>query len=336
MRLERKLDHIENYLKTEYVGDTLFDQVFLEHDALTDLSTEGVDTSLEFLGKKLDFPILINAMTGGPEIANDINRDLAAIARDYGLAMATGSEKIALDEPDCKNSFEVARKENPHGLVLGNISARETLEEAQMACDIIAADGLEVHLNPAQELIMEEGDRNLGSQLDNIEKINRGLGRPVIVKEVGYGISASNAKKLYDKGIRYIDIGGAGGTSFIEIEDLRSMTTDFSDLYGWGNPTAYLLETYKGLPEDLFVIASGGIKTASHIVKSLVMGADMVGISGEILKYLLHGGEDYARSYIESLIYKAKVLMALVGAKDLASLKKVNYKTFGRLRDLTN
>lgn len=334
MRSTRKIEHIENYLKTEYVGDTLFSDVFIQHNALPNLDMNDISTKTNFLDKILDFPLMINSMTGGAEISYGINSDLGELSKEFNIAMATGSEKVALEKTETASSFEVVREKNPDGVVISNLNANESLEEAQNAVDLINADALQLHLNPAQELAMEGGDRNFKGTLDNIGYIVEKLSVPVIVKEVGFGISRSNAEDLYEVGVRYIDIAGAGGTNFLEIEDLRGMDTDYTDLYEWGSPTAYVLETYRGLPDDLTIIASGGIKTSLDLAKALVMGADIVAISGEILNYLLHGSKDYASDYIEKLIYKVKIIMLLLGAANIDDLHEVDYRVTGRLKDL--
>lgn len=335
MRKTRKTEHIENYLKTEYVGDNLFDYVILEHNSLPDLSFDEIDTSTEFLGKGIKFPLLINSMTGGADISLEINRDLAKIAKEFGIPMAVGSQQIVLDEADTSDSFktvnEFLEKED---IIIGNLNASSSVNDIIKARDVINADAMQLHLNPCQELVMEDGDRDFKGILDNIEKAVNNLDFPIIVKEVGFGISYDAAKKLYNAGVRYIDVSGCGGTNFIEIENLRRNDIDFSDLYSWGNPTAKLLHEYRDFPEDLVIIASGGIKTGLDIVKALVMGADMVGVSGEVLNYLIHGGFDYARDYLEGIIYKTKIVMMLLGCKNLEELKKVRYKTVGRLKDL--
>lgn len=334
MRSERKIEHIENYLKTEYVGDTLFSDVFIQHNALPELSIDDISTKTNFLGKSLDFPLMINSMTGGAEISYGINSDLGELSKEFNIAIATGSEKVALEKEDTAKSFEIVRENNPQGVVIGNLNANESLEEAQRAVELINADAIQLHLNPAQELAMEGGDRNFKGTLENIGYIVEKLSVPVIVKEVGFGISRKNAEDLYKVGVRYIDIAGAGGTNFLEIEDLRGMDTDYTDLYEWGSPTAYVLETYRGLPDDLTIIASGGIKTSIDLAKALVMGADIVGISGEILNYLLHGSKDYASDYIEKLSYKVKIIMLLLGAENINNLHQVDYRVTGRLREL--
>lgn len=335
MRKKRKLEHIENYLKTEYVGDNLFDDVFLEHNSLPDLNFEEIDTEIEFLGKKLAFPLMINSMTGGPEISLEINKNLATLTKEFGIAMAVGSEKIALEEEETSESFTVVREVlGDEGVVIGNLSANSTLEEVIKARDLINADAIQLHLNSAQELVMEAGDRHFKGILGNIEKINREVNFPIIVKETGFGISRSCAEKLYASGIRYIDLAGAGGTNFIEIEDLRRPDEDFSDIYCWGNPTAYLLHTYKGMEKDLTIISSGGLREAMDIVKSLVMGAGICGISGEVLNYLLRGDYEYAQKYLESLIYKTKIIMVLLGTRNIKELMGYKYKVTGRLKDM--
>lgn len=337
MREARKIEHIENCLKSEYVGDNLFSEVLLEHNALPELSIDEIDTSIEFLGKKLDFPLIINAMTGGPEMSLEINRDLAKLAKEFGLAMAVGSEKIAVDDENTKASFEVIRQElGDENIVIGNIGANSSLDEIKKARDIIRADLMELHLNPAQELTMEFGDRDFRGVLDNISQAVEELDFPIMVKEVGFGISPSVAQRLYDKGVRIIDIAGAGGTNFIEIENIRRQDIDFSDIYDWGLPTALLLEEYQKLPCDLIVVASGGLKTAMDMVKAFAMGADLGALAGELLRFLMHGGYEYAREYLEAFIYKTKLLMLLCGARNISELKCVPYRITGKLKELTS
>ncbi|MDO5718347.1 MAG: type 2 isopentenyl-diphosphate Delta-isomerase [Tissierellia bacterium] len=337
MREERKKEHIENYLKTEYHSENLFDDIVLEHNSLPNLSIDDIDTGVEIFGKKLAFPLLINSMTGGAEISYDINRDLAKLADKYGLAMAVGSQKVALESENTAESFVVIKEFlNEDSIKIGNLSASSDLDEIIKAAEMIEADAMQLHLNPCQELVMLDGDRDFRGILENIENIVSNSKIPIIVKEVGFGISAGNARKLYDIGVRYIDIAGSGGTNFIEIEDLRRHDFDFSDIYSWGNSTPQLLYEYRDMPKDLFVIASGGIRTGLDIIKSYVMGADLVGISGELLNYLAHGGYEYASDFLESLIEKTKILMLLLGCKRVEELRKVKYKPVGKLRELVD
>lgn len=327
---------MENYLKTSFQGDTLFGDVFLEHNSLPDLNFSDIDTKTTFLGKTVDYPILINAMTGGTEFSREINRELSLLAKEFNLAMAVGSETIAFCEDEaCKKSFEIVRENlGSEGLVFANLSADASLESVEKALELIDGDAIQLHLNVAQELAMEEGDREFAGIYENIKNIVEHTDKPVIIKEVGFGISKSVAKKLYDIGVKYIDISGYGGSNFMEIENLRNLNIDLSELYSWGNPTALSLIKCRELPSDLSIISSGGIKNSKDIVKSIVLGADLVGISGEILSYLIHGGYDNAKNYLDGLTYKIKMLMMLMGKQNIEELKDSDYKIIGKLKEL--
>lgn len=334
MRKSRKVEHIENYLKSEYTGDPLFKNVYLEHNALPDLGIEDISTSLTFLGKKMDFPLLINAITGGTSQAEDINESLAMIAREFGLAMAVGSQRIAFEDKAAEDSFKVVRSIlcdcNP---VIGNLGQETTLAEAQRAVDMIQADALQFHLNVAQELAMPEGDRDFKGVGDRMFAIAKELSVPLIAKEVGFGLSGPVCKKLQAGGISYVDLGGFGGTNFLEIEDLRSHESDYSDLYTWGVPTAKsIIDARKNFSGT--IVASGGVKSALDIVKSIALGADLVAMSGELLKFLMYGGFEYTLQFVEGLIYQTKMIMVMLGAKDLDALRQTPYKIFGDLKNL--
>ncbi|WP_422485536.1 type 2 isopentenyl-diphosphate Delta-isomerase [Gudongella sp. DL1XJH-153] len=335
MRRVRKKEHIENYLKTSYRGDTLLGDVFISHNSLPDLNFDEIDTSTEFLGKKINNPIMINAMTGGSDFSQEINKDLATLAKELGIPMAVGSETIALEDSESEKSFRVVREiVGPEGIVIANLSGLASLEEAKKAIEIVDGDAIQLHLNMAQELVMEEGDREFKGVLNNIESIAKGIDKPLIIKEVGFGVSYEVGKKLYDSGVRYLDISGYGGTNFIEIENLRSHEVDFSELYSWGIPTAASLVQCRKLPDDMKLVASGGIRNSMDIVKSLVLGADIAAISGELLAYLVHGGYANAKDYLESNLYKMRVLMMLLGKGNIEELKKTDYKLTGKLKEI--
>lgn len=336
MRQYRKREHVENYLKTEHRGSTLFEDVFLPHNSLPDLAFDEIDTNTSFLGKEIAFPLMINAITGGTEFAENINADLAELARRLGIPMAVGSETIVMEDEKAVESFRIVREIiGDEGIVIGNMNGNLTSEGAKRAVDIIDADALQIHLNPAQELAMEEGDRDFRGIKERIVAAKNVLDVPVIVKEVGFGMDAEVVETLYDAGIRYVDISGFGGTNFFEVENLRALNRDMSDLYDWGLPTAYALaKTVELEKNNLHITASGGIRSSLDLVKSLVLGADMCAMSGEILKYVLHGGVDYAEDYVRELIYKSKIIMILLGSKDIQSLKHVRWKATGRLSEL--
>ncbi|MFR4814957.1 type 2 isopentenyl-diphosphate Delta-isomerase [Peptoniphilus sp.] len=335
MRKYRKTEHIENFLRSTYVGDPLFSDIFLYNDSLPEINYDEIDTSLNFLNKKVKFPLMINAMTGGSDLSEEINRSLANVAAEYDLPMAVGSQTIALEDKDSRKSFEIVREIIKDGIVISNLSGFASTEDAKLAVDLLRADAIQIHLNPAQELVQVEGERNFCGILNNIEKIVNTSEVPVIVKEVGFGMSQKTVKKLHDVGVKYVDISGFGGSNFFEIENLREPNADISDLFSWGIPTALsLIETKKLAYDDMHLIASGGIKTSVDIVKSLCIGADMTAISGEILSYIVRGGYEYTLRYIDGLMEKTKMLMMLNGAKNISELQKVDYKVTGKLREL--
>ncbi|NLY45308.1 MAG: type 2 isopentenyl-diphosphate Delta-isomerase [Tissierella sp.] len=336
MRKNRKKEHVENYLKTTFKGDNLFDDVYLEHNALPDLNLSDIDTKLQFLGKTIDYPIIINAMTGGTDFAREINRELSLLAKNFNIPMAVGSETILLCEDDvCKESFKVVRENiGDEGVVIANLSGHATIEDAKIAMDVINGDAIQIHLNVAQELAMDEGDRDFKGIINNIEDIVKNIDKPVIVKEVGFGISKDVAQRLYNIGVRYVDISGHGGTNFMEIENLRNRNMDLTELYSWGIPSALSLIKCRELPQDLKIISSGGVRTASDVIKSIVLGAEIAGISGEILAYLVHGGYDNTKEYLDALTYKIKMIMLLMGKKDIEELRSAEYKITGQLKEL--
>jgi len=335
IRKDRKQQHIEEYLNSTYQNSTLFDDVFIEHNALPELDFEEIDTKVNFLGKSIDYPLMINAITGGTQFSQEINRSLSKIAESFNIPMAVGSQTIALRNKESHKSFKVVREVmGKDGVVLSNLNAHVSLDEVKLAMEIIDADGIQLHLNPAQELIMKEGDRHFKGILKNIENIVKNIDKPVIVKEVGFGISKDIAQKLYDIGVKYVDISGKGGTNFIEIEDRRNDDMDFTDMYSWGIPTALSLIECRKVSDDLNIIASGGIGKSIDVVKALCLGADIVAIGGIILRILLVDGYDKATKYMNDLVYKLKVLMLLTGSRDVKQLKKVSYRVKGELRDL--
>lgn len=193
---------------------------------------------------------------------------------------------------------------------------------------------MQLHLNVCQEMFMDEGDRNFKDIEKNIEYLSKNYEKPIIIKEVGFGISATVSKKLTKLGINHIDISGTGGTNFIEIEDMRNFNKDYSDMYHWGIPTAKALIDCKRENPDNFYISSGGVNNADSIIKSFILGANFTAISGEVLRYLMHGGFDEAEKYVEDIIEKSKIIMMLLGVKKIKDLKNINYTLTGRLKEL--
>ena len=334
-RKDRKKQHIEEYLKSSYKNSTMFQDIYIEHNSLPELNLNEIDTKVEFLGKNVDYPLMINAITGGTEFSWEINRNLSKLAKKYNIPMAVGSQTIALKDSNSYDSFKIVRETiGEDGVVIANLNSHASLEDVKFAINLIDADAIQLHLNPAQELVMKEGDRDFRGILDNIGKIVSNIEKPVIVKEVGFGISKDVAERLYNIGVRYIDISGSGGTNFIEIEDRRNNEMDFRDMYSWGIPTALSLIQCRSIDESIHIISSGGIKTSLDIIKSLIIGADIVAISGAILKLLAEDGIIEADKYISELVYKLKILMLLTGNRTIEELKNTPYKVIGELKDL--
>ena len=332
-RRQRKDQHIENYLKTRARGTTLLDCVYIEHNALSDVSLKQIDTSVEFMGQKIAMPLMVDAITGGGDSSASINEDLSSICQAINIPMAVGSESIALTDESSRESFELV-KQKEDLFRIGNLGFERNYEDFIFARDLIDAKAMQVHLNIAQELVMKEGDNDYHSSIDIIGELVEKFPYPIIVKETGSGISKEVAQKLIEKNVKYIDVAGKGGTNFIEIEDLRDFEMDYSDLYNWGIPTAKSIIDVRSASDDVFIIASGGIKTAMDVVKSIIIGADMAAMTGEVLNYLLRGGYQACEDFLKEVNHKIKIIMALLGVRNIEELKKVDYKLIGELKEL--
>ncbi|MGE5633254.1 MAG: type 2 isopentenyl-diphosphate Delta-isomerase [Caulobacteraceae bacterium] len=334
VRAERKDEHIKYFLSSKISYGNGFEDVVLENNSLPEINLGEVSTKHSFLGKTIGFPMMINAMTGGTEDSREINELLAALARQFNIPIAVGSQTVALENPDVFDTFKIVRNVYPGGLVLANVSANSRVRDAMKAIEMIDANAIQLHLNAVQEMCMYEGDRNFTGILDNIRSMVDEMKLPVIVKETGFGISYETAKKLYEVGVRYIDVGGKGGTNFVNIESARNKDRDFTFLENWGIPTALSLLECRNVSSDINIICTGGITKAEEIVKALCMGADMAGLSGVILRELVGNGYSAAEKLIERLMYETKVIMLLLGAKDINELKDVPYLLKGELREI--
>lgn len=331
-RRERKDEHIENYLKTSDYNDPLFGDIYLDHNSLSDVNFDEIDTSIEFLSRKISMPLMINAMTGGGELSADINEDLSSICKNLNIPMAVGSQTIGLEDTEAEEGFSLIREKDL--LRIGNLGAERSLDDFKNAAGMINANAIQVHLNVAQELFMPEGDKDFRGYYENIKNIVANIDMPVIVKETGNGLSKEVCQKLIDAGVKYLDVSGSGGTNFIEIEDMRDFVSDYKEFYGWGIPTAKAIIDARSLSDDVFIIGSGGIKNAVDIAKAIIIGADMAAISGEAIRYLLLGSYEACFDYLKEINHRLKITMALLGVKNIEELKKVDYKLTGRLKDL--
>ncbi|WP_068775380.1 type 2 isopentenyl-diphosphate Delta-isomerase [Paenibacillus sp. FJAT-26967] len=321
MRSSRKMDHVHYALQTGQSGNQGLSDVKLVPNCLPDASTESVALYTTIGELKLSSPIVVNAMTGGADETEAINRELAVAARECGLAMAVGSQMSAIRDPRNESSYKVVRQMNPGGLVFANLGSEANVEQAERAVNMLQADAFQIHLNVMQELIMPEGDRNFHGMLGRIQRIVEALQVPVIVKEVGFGIPRENAAALREAGVQILDVGGSGGTNFAAIENARRQVP-LSWLNEWGMPTGItLLEALQVFPKGS-VMATGGIRTSEDIVKALVLGASAAGIAGLLLKVLQEEGTAALIERIDELHEGVRLMMTALGANRIEELWK--------------
>lgn len=322
IRDKRKDEHIVlASITKDGPSSTGFEDINLVHQAIADINLDEVDLSSHFKHKKMDLPIIVNAITGGTAKAGEINQTLAKLAKKYNIAMAVGSQTIAIKTPELIRTFDIVRAENPEGIIIANIGANEKYENVQKAIAMVAADAVQLHFNIPQELAMREGDRNFKGIIKNVANIVENSPVPVIAKEVGFGLSKEAVQVLFQAGVEYFDIGGKGGTNFITIEDQRRgmFGGEFDD---WGIPTAYSLGEVVSLKLPITIIASGGIRSTLDAVKALAMGANYVGIAGSFLKLLINQGEEELDQYINDLIYRLKAALLMTGSKNITELQR--------------
>lgn len=321
-RLSRKLDHIIYSLILEEKNDkNYFNDIMFVHNCLPEIDLDDIDLSTNLNTLHLKTPIIINAMTGGTEESEKINLSLAQIAKKENLAIAVGSQKVALNNPEYRRSFEIVRKVYPDGLIFANLGAEASAEDAQKAIDMIQADAIQIHLNVPQEIAMKEGRKKFKGMIQNIEDILKKVKVPVIVKEVGFGIAKEEAIKLSDLGVPIIDVGGKGGTNFLAIENRRNREDPIDTLESWGIPTPIsLIEVIQTLGSQADIIASGGIRTGLDAAKSLALGAKAVGFAGGFLYILLTQGPEMLVNHIKKIKKEITSVMLMTGAKNIKEL----------------
>ena len=327
---ERKQEHIKIILNEDigYKISTWFECIHLIHNALPEMDLDDVDTSVNFLGRKFDYPILIDSMTGGTKLAMDINRSLAEAAGKYNIPVSCGSQKAGLLNNGVVDTYRVMRDICPDCFIIGNIGGHDLVpdpvEIASKIISMIDADALAIHLNPLQEAVQHESIVKHSGVIEAIAEVVDHLDVPVIVKETGAGISMGVAKVLESIGVSAINVAGAGGTSWSAVEMFRNrlrnddlMAEVGRTFWNWGIPTAAsLIEVLSSV--DIPVIASGGIRTGIDIVKSLVLGASMAGLAQPIIKMYFKG---VLEEFIDRLIYEIRTGMFLLGVSNTSSLK---------------
>lgn len=332
--VQRKAEHIRICLESDVQFQTRgsgFDRYQFTHSCLPELDYQEIDLTTKLLGKQLGAPILISSMTGGTAQAKEINHRLAEVAQAYKLAMGVGSQRVAIEQPQVADTFQV-RRIAPDILLLANLGAvqlnyRYDIEQCLRAVELLEADALILHLNPLQECIQPQGDTNFKGLLDRIATICDRLPVPVIIKEVGNGISAAMAQQLIAAGVSGIDVAGAGGTSWAKVESERAKTAlqrrlgeTFAD---WGIPTAECVTTIRHIAPTLPLIASGGLKNGLDIAKAIALGADVGGLA---LPFLQAADLSTAAvgELVQILMAEIQTVLFCTGNANLSALQQAN------------
>ncbi|GAB4526074.1 MAG: type 2 isopentenyl-diphosphate Delta-isomerase [Pleurocapsa sp.] len=328
----RKADHLRICLEEDVQFRRLtngLEKYRFTHCCLPELNFEEIDISTNFFGKKLHAPLLISSMTGGTERAKTINYRLAEAAQNHRLAMGVGSQRIAVENPDVAHTFAV-RSLAPDAVLFANLGAVQLnytygAEQCLRVVEILEADALILHLNPLQECIQPNGDRNFKNLLEKIHNLCQQLTVPVIVKEVGNGISVQMAQKLIEAGVRAIDVAGAGGTSWAKVESERAenplqrrLGNTFAD---WGIPTADCIVQIRARYPDIPLIASGGLRNGLEVAKAIALGADLGGLAFPFLQAASQSPEAL-EELVQLLIAEIKTVLFCTGNANLTELNQ--------------
>jgi len=323
---ERKLQHIRII---EQDRDTdrrknYFESIRLTHRALPEISLADVDASTTVLGKKLSFPLLISSMTGGDhQVVESVNRHLAHAAESMGVALGVGSQRVMFTHPAARASFAL-RQWAPNALLFANLGAVQlnlgfTPAMCQEAVDVVGADALFLHLNPLQEAVQPEGDTQFAGLADRIAEVVQHVKVPVVIKEVGAGVSSADVELLIQAGVRYIDVSGSGGLSWSRIEQQRREEEEeglgilFQD---WGIPTPLALDLLEPYLDRVTLFASGGVRSGIDMMKAIVLGASLCGLASPFLKPAM---ESVERVSSEIIRYRDQfcTAMFLLGARSI-------------------
>ncbi len=306
---------------------TLLDQVELVHCALPEMHADEVDSTTPLLGKQLSAPIIVAAMTGGTDIAAEINRDLARAADELGLGFGLGSQRAMFERPQTAWTFQI-REAAPNVLLLGNLGMVQarvmTTAQIEDLCGEVGADALCIHLNPAMEIVQPGGDRDFTGGLDVLTRLCSELSIPIVAKETGCGLSRAMGERIAATGVTTVDTSGAGGTSWVAVEEHRAVDPDWkavaNELWDWGIPTAASVLQLQGLGLD--VIATGGVRTGLDAARAVALGATAAGMAAQVLKAHKAGGYEGAKQFLHRVILTVRSVMLLTGCRTVAELQQ--------------
>ncbi|MEB6275046.1 type 2 isopentenyl-diphosphate Delta-isomerase [Staphylococcus xylosus] len=320
-REQRKNEHVEIAMAQKDATISDFDEIRFVHHSIPNIDVDDVDLTSNLKDFTLNQPLYINAMTGGSEWTKQINEKLAVIARETGIAMAVGSTHAALRNSKMASSFSVVRETNPEGIIFSNVGADVPVDKAVESVKLLDAQALQVHVNAPQELVMPEGNRTFSTWMENLAQIVARVDVPVIVKEVGFGMSKETIKSLNEIGIKYVDVSGRGGTNFVDIENERRTYKDMDYLGLWGQTTVESLLESTAYQQDMDILASGGVRTPLDGVKCLALGASAVGMSRPFLNHVENYGITETLNYTEQFTEHMKKIMTMLDAKSIKDLQ---------------
>ncbi len=333
LNASRKADHIRINLEKNVQSGVSngLEKYRFPHQALPEINLADVVTQTTVFGRKLNAPLLISSMTGGTKEAGPINRALAKAAQSARIGMGLGSLRPAIESPALVSSYRV-RDVAPDILLLSNLGAIQlnygySLDECRRAVELVEADALILHLNSLQEALQPEGNTEFAGLLQKIEAVCRSLSIPVVVKEVGWGIGGETARRLAMAGVAAIDVAGAGGTSWSQVEKYRAQNRNQARLAAlfadWGLSTAEALVDCRRAVPNLPLIASGGIRNGLEIAKCIALGANLAGIAGPLLQAAVKGPRS-VEAELERWIRELRVTMFAAGARDLSELRSLS------------
>lgn len=340
---KRKADHIRIALNENIQAKrvtTGLEDVYFIHRALPGIDKKKVDLSTTVFGHKFAAPVIVGAITGGTREASKINATIAEAVGKLGLGMGVGSQRAAIEDRKLEKTFAIARKKAPTAFLMANVGGVQLvngygLKEAKTAIEMINADAIAIHLNALQEAVQPEGQTSFRGVLEKIREIAGEINEPVIAKETGAGIAAEDSRELEDAGVKGIDVGGAGGTSFAAVECYRSKEHQNSSqrrlgdtFWDWGIPTAVSI-VEASMTTRMCIIGSGGIRNGIDVAKALALGASLASLSFPILKAAVKEADE-AESALSLLIDELRNAMFLVGASSIQQLRKTPVVIMGR------